>query len=139
MSVSPSIGSDPNLGSLTLTFPGAPQTDLSAEGGTIQCGGTGGSTIAVSGPLIGDSLTLDPLNLDEIGGTCELTGITISDPDSPDPYRSASPPLAADFGFGRQPAYEFSSAWSSALRSRCSRLSGPGDGGVRGDCAARGR
>jgi hypothetical protein len=112
VTVTPTIAADPNEGSLTIIFPGAPQRALVARGGTIQCGGPGGTTMAVSGPLSGGSLTLGPVDLDAVGGACTLSGLTLVDEASPDPYGVPSPTLETSFELGHQPAYAFGTSWS---------------------------
>jgi hypothetical protein len=88
------ITSDPNLGSVTASFPGAPDIPLAATG-QLTCG-------ALSEPVAGDldraQQLVVPVNLIDIGGTCILS-VTLSEIRTHE-YGVPSPRLSSGFQIG---------------------------------------
>ena len=105
VTVQPSVDqSNPNQGTLALTFSNVPPGSMQARG-TYTCGSTQGP--AFSGPLSSGALQVT-MDLIDFGGRCTVSAV-ISDTD-PAPYGgTSSAPITAGFTIGTQPQYSFSS------------------------------
>ncbi|HET9078800.1 MAG TPA: fibronectin type III domain-containing protein, partial [Acidimicrobiales bacterium] len=107
--VIPTVGSDPNTGSISVVFPpDLPAGPLKASGALLSCGSTAISETdaTVSGGRIGY-----PMDLVNSGGDCSLS-LTLRDTASPDPYGGPSPQITARFAIGTQPQYSFAVSYS---------------------------
>jgi hypothetical protein len=114
--------SNPNLGTIVLSFPGLPAGPITAAG-TVQCGGPGGATANVGGPLVKGQLSITNFNLDQMGGACQAS-VTLDynpAPGQPDPYGVPSKNLSARFTIGSQPSYGFSAAFTQQCLIFCSQ------------------
>jgi hypothetical protein len=105
ISVDATVNPDPNTGTLVVSFPNVPSGSMTAAG-TVQCGGRGGATMNVGGPLSGGSFTVSNFDLADMGGSCTVTA-TLSDTANPNPYGVSSPSLTTAFSIGQQPGYTF--------------------------------
>ncbi len=105
ISVDATVNPDPNTGTLVVSFPNVPPGNMTAAA-TVQCGGRGGATINVGGPLSNGSFTVSNFDLADMGGSCTATA-TLSDTADPNPYGVSSPPLTTAFSIGQQPGYTF--------------------------------
>lgn len=105
VTVQPSVDqSNPNQGTLALTFSNVPTGSMQARG-TYTCGSTQGPTF--SGPLTSGVLQVT-MDLIDFGGRCTVSAV-VSDTD-PAPYGgTSSAPMTAGFTIGTQPQYSFSS------------------------------
>ncbi|MGH9114650.1 MAG: hypothetical protein ACRDWW_02355, partial [Acidimicrobiales bacterium] len=113
--VAPSVDpSNPNVGSLALTFPGLPPGPMTAAG-TVTCGST---QQPIGGPLSNGALGVSDFDLDTMGGSCGLS-VTLSDTANPDPYGVSSPALAAKFSIGTQANYSFSADFTQQCQKFC--------------------
>ena len=103
VAVDPSVGQDPDQGTLAVKFADVPPGPMQAKG-AYTCGSTEGPEF--SGPLSSTGSIQVGMDLIDFGGTCSLTA-TVSDSD-PGPYGgTSSAPLRATFDIGTQPQYAF--------------------------------
>ena len=111
LSVQPAVDpSDPNLGSLQLSFSNVPPGSMSAAGNFV-CGSTQGPQF--NGPLTNGTLTVK-MDLVATGGACRISA-TLSDQDA-SVYGRPSDPITSDFTIGTQPDYKFSVAIAPACQ-----------------------
>jgi hypothetical protein len=115
VAINPSVGpANPNIGSIVISFPGAPTAQLSESGGSIQCGGPGGATLGVPPlALVNNSVTVSNFDLDGMGGNCTVQGVTLTDNSSPNPYGTPDSLPPTGFEIGQQPSYTFAAAAST--------------------------
>ena len=96
--------SNPNVGSLQLSFANVPPGSLTASG-NITCGST--QSPQFSGPLASGILTVT-MDLVQLGGSCGITA-TLSDQDAT-VYGRPSDPITSTFMIGTQPEYKFTAS-----------------------------
>jgi hypothetical protein len=107
VSALPSVGKDPNEGTVTIAFPpDVPSGPLTATAARLVCGSTSASEPDTN--LLGGRVVY-PVDLVDQGGACKVT-FTLVDGSQPDPYGGPSPPLSAAFDIGVQPQYDFDAA-----------------------------
>lgn len=103
VSVSPSVdASDPNQGTLALSFANVPPGPMQASG-AFTCGSTQGPSFG--GPLSSGDMQV-PMDLVDFGGACTLTAV-LSDTDQAPYGGTSSAPMTAGFTIGTQPHYDF--------------------------------
>jgi Fibronectin type III domain len=115
VAINPSVDpANPNIGTIVISFPGAPTAQLSESGGSIQCGGAGGATLGIApGALVNDSVTVSNFDLDGMGGSCMVQGVALTDTSSPNPYGTPDLLPPTGFAIGQQPSYTFSATAST--------------------------
>lgn len=107
VSALPSVGKDPNEGTVTVAFPpDVPAGPLTATAARLVCGST--SSSEPDSNLVAGRVAY-PVDLVEQGGACTIT-FELVDDSQPDPYGGPSPPLSAAFDIGVQPHYDFAAA-----------------------------
>ena len=101
---------NPNTGTITLSFPDLPPGPMQVTGNPVQCGSEQADS-PINGPLAADgTFTIPGFNLIDLGGQCSVSvNLTaVASPGHPDPYGSPSPTLSAQFTIGSVPSYSFS-------------------------------
>jgi hypothetical protein len=102
--------SNPNAGTITLSFPGLPPGPMQVSGNPVQCGNDQAAT-PISGTLAADgTFTISGFDLVNLGGQCSVSvNLTaVAAPGHPDPYGIPSPTLSSQFTIGSSPTYSFS-------------------------------
>jgi hypothetical protein len=112
----PVVGSDPNRGTLVLSFVGLPPGPTVADNGSIICGSTQYPTVIQNSPVLNNSLTIPGFDLVHFGGACAVS-LVVASAATPDPYGGISSlPLSTSFVFGTQPGYGFTDQISPACQ-----------------------
>jgi hypothetical protein len=106
--------SNPNVGDITLSFPGLPAGPMEVDGDPIQCGSQQAAS-PIKGQIQNGSLTIPGFDLVNLGGACSVSvNLTpIVAPGQPNPYGNPSPTLSAQFTIGSVPTYAFSDQFST--------------------------
>jgi len=102
MKVTPSDSPDPNVGTVTITFPADLPAPNLAVNGTLTCDNV--PVEQLPGKLTGGRITLSNIDLVHEGGACNVS-LTLDDQQRPDPYGVPSQQLSKGFNIGIQPDY----------------------------------
>jgi hypothetical protein len=112
----PVVGSNPDIGTLILSFVGLPAGPAVADNGSITCGSTQYPTLIQDRPVINNVLSVPRFDLVHFGGACQVS-LVLASAAIPDPYGGVSSlPLSTSFVFGTQPAYRFTDQISPACQ-----------------------
>lgn len=114
LKVTGTVGANPNSGTATASFPGLPPGPFEAQGDVI----CGSEVLTVSGRLSAAGRFQAGLDLDQMGGRCDLQ-LALRSTLQPDPYGLPSPVLRAPFSIGAPPAYSFAAVAAQPCPGRC--------------------
>jgi hypothetical protein len=95
------VGTDPNTGTVLVTFPGLPAGAFKATG-MLTCG----SVALPINALVANGQVSTAVNLDQMGGRCSVS-VTLQDTAVPSPFGVPSGNLSAPFSLGTPRSYAF--------------------------------
>lgn len=113
-SVASAVGSVPNSGTVTVTFPPDLLADpLTATGVAITCGST---AVPEADQTVSGGHLAFLMDLVDSGGACSIS-FTLHDNSNPDPFGGPSPQLSLPFRIGTEPTYTFSATISQGCQA----------------------
>ena len=110
------VGTNPNTGSVQVSFPGLPNGSFKASG-MVTCG----SEILPISALVANGQLTQGMNLDVMGGRCSVL-VRLQDTVVPDPYGLPSANLSAAFSIGSPQSYGFTVTTGKPCTQHCSTV-----------------